>query len=314
MARRKFEFDLYRLNIVDAENEYETNAITNNVQIASVLKNMANEKFDYETEGRKSSACWCCRHFDQFLTSNKENVYKLILAKSVIEQDGVTVTASGLQSARSEINPPLAVSVVMFFFESRHLVAIEHNSALTGGKAWNSAFRIISERSAKDLGLNSYIALEAVPDKNSLLETLTSFKKLFRLRTKILLPNPELTRYTKILYEQLEQSAIREYTQDMRNQQNGLNTAEGSLVHSSVSLAEDGYSDGDLTFVGVRQKGKVEKVIVGKTAARGEVAISKEVIRLLESKDVFPTFLHPLDEINSEINRIHPIEEYIDDL
>jgi hypothetical protein len=311
MSDRKFEFDLYRLNVVDNEDEYSGTPITTNMQIMAVLKQMTISTYDIGVTGKKSSVSWGFRQFDQFASSTGQAVYRLILAKSVEEQEGDTVTDDGIEAGRSEINPPLAISVALMFFEERHLVAIEHNSSLTGGQAWHRAFRKISDNSAKSLGLTSFLALNPVPEKNSLLDTLKSFSRLFRMRTKIRLPNPELTRYTKELFEQLKSGAIREYRQDMRNRQEGLNTQEGSLVHSSVALAESGYNDGDLVLIGVRSTGKVEKVIVGKSAARSRISLTKEQVRTLTPKDPFLLGLHPIDELIAEINRLHPIDESV---
>ena len=309
MSARNFEFDLYRLNIVDIEDEYSGTPIKTADQTASVLKRMTKSKFDIEFHGKKATYSWGCRQFDKFLTTEGRVVYRIILAKSIKEQAGDTVTDSGLESAWSAINPPLAVSLALFIFEDHHFVAVEHNGTLISGQTWANAIRIISENSAKTLGLHSFFALAPIPEENSLLQTLSSFMKLYRLRTKIRIPNPDLTRYTKAIFEQLKDSAIREYRQDMRNQQEGLNTYEGSLVHSSVALAQDGYSDGDLTFIGIRSGTKVEKIIVGKTSARGRLSISKEQMRTLSPRDVFKEGLHPLDDLFRVVCRIHPSDE-----
>ena len=309
MSDRKFEFDLFRLNIVDGQDEYHGNPIKNNQQIAAVLKQLADAKYDIEASNTKSTVSWGCRGFDQFRSSDGQTVYRVILAKSVKEQEGDTVTDDGLEAARSEINPPLAISVALLFYEQRHLVAVEHNSTITGGKAWIHVFRKLSTKGARSLGLDSFLVLSPVPEKNSLLETLRSFSQLFRLRTKIRLPNPELTRYTRELFNQLKESSIREYSQDMRNRQEGLNTSEGSLAHSSVALAESGYNDGDLVLIGVRSESKVEKVVVGKTAARGRISLTKEQMRTLTPNDAFLHGMHPVDELIAAINHIHPIDE-----
>jgi len=308
MSDRKFEFDLYRLNIVDNEDEYKGRPVKNNTQIAAVLKQMTDSKYDMEAHNTKSTISWSFRQFDQFISSEGQIVYRVILARSVKEQEGDTVTDDGLESTRSAISPPLAISVAMLFYEERHLVAVEHNSTITGGQAWLRVFRKMSDKSAQSMGLDSYFVLSPVPEKNSLLETLRSFSTLFRLHTKIRLPNPELTRYTKELYGQLKSSAIREYRQDMRNRQEGLNTQEGSLAHSSVALAESGYNDGDLILIGIRTEGKVEKVVVGKTAARGRISLTKEQMRTLTPNDAFLQGLHPVDEIIRAINHIHPVD------
>ncbi len=310
MSSKHFNFDLYRLNI-DADESDETNPTLNNDKaIGDILSTMASPSLDIPMTGRKSTSTWGVRLFETFVlkdSSRNEVVHRILLVKSLEEQDGSTLTDVGLTQGRSMIDPPLATSVSLYFWMRRHLVAVEHNATLLSGKAWNNAVRLISKRAAKQHSNNAFFILEPVPEADSITNLLATFSRVFRIKAKVRIPNPELTRFTKAFYEQLKASRINEYKQDMRNKQQGLSLEEGTLARATIGLVEEGYKDGDVTIVGYR-KDQVETVVVGHTAARGTLRVTKESMRQLTPTDDSIVMEMSIGALLSEINRIKPIE------
>jgi hypothetical protein len=312
MNPKKFQFDLYRLNVVDNETEADGSFISNDQQISATLRAMGNPDRDIEIAARRTRSKWGVRQFETFVTrdnSPEHSVHRVLFARALEEQAGDTLTDDGVSAARSELNPPLAASVSLYFWMHRHLVAVEHNGTLLSGSAWRAAFRRISEESARRVGYQSHFSLEPVPEPGTLLTLLTSFRKLTRLKVKVRIPNPDLTEYTRAIYEELSESRIREYTQEMQNRQdaNGINVEQGSRAHRTISLAEDGYKDGDVILVGVRDRG-VETVIHGRTAARGTLQITKETMRRLTATDDPLLVGEHIGALLHEINRIKPLD------
>ncbi len=269
----EFRFEVYRLNIVDQDViDFTGSIVRSDDQVASVLKAMTGAKFDFDMDTGTTVSLWSCREFCDFTgksTDGTERILQITLSRSVIEQAGQTVTDKGIENAVTQYSPPPANSMQILVYLSRHIVAVEHNALLMSSERWRKVFREISKRAGESLDFRSELMLEPIPEKEELLTIFRSFPKLVRLRVKLRLPNPELTRYTKRLYDELSEGGIREYTQDMRNP-NGLNTDDGALPHSSIALAEAGYKDGEVTFVGIKG-GKKEKVVTGKQAASGKL-------------------------------------------
>ena len=184
---------------------------------------------------------------------------------------------------------------------------MEHNATLLSGKAWRSAIRLISKRAAKTHGNSAILILEPVPEADSISTLLATFVRVIRIKAKVRIPNPELTRFTKAFYEQLKASRINEYRQDMRNQQQGLSLEEGTLARATIGLAEEGYKDGDVTIIGTR-KGQIETVVVGHTAARGTLRVTKEEMRQLSPEDDPIMVTAVIGALLGEIERMKPVE------
>jgi hypothetical protein len=271
---------------------------------------MATSSFDIPVTARKTTSTWGVRQFESFAlkdSAGTETVHRILLVRSLEEQDGDTLTDAGISAARSAINPPLATSVSLYIWMRRHLVAIEHNSALLSGTAWRRAFLKISERGAKKLTYRSCFVLEPIPEAGTLTALLNSFTRVTRIKLKVRIPNPDLTQHTRAFFEQLKESRIREYKQDMQNRQDGLNVTEGTLARSAVALAEDGYKDGDVTFVGIRHR-QVETIVFGHTAARGTLSATKEEMRRLTPNETDHVEIM-VGSLIREINRIKPRED-----
>lgn len=308
---KRFEFDLYRLNIIDEDVfDFLGKPIRENADILLVLLSMTSPTYDFENYTGSSVHKWSIREFyDYVLDGDQKNrIAQIILSRSLIEQSGQTVTDQGLEDSISEVYPPLATSMGIYIWLERHLVAVEHNSALVSTDRWRKAFHKISEAAAKNEKFISTLSLEPIPEQDELIRVFKSFSRLVRLKLKILLPNPDLSRYTRKLYEELQRSAIREYDQDMKNP-NGLNTEENTLPHASVSLAQAGYKRGDVTMIGVKHdKNKIEKIITGKTAARGKITVFRDQIRNMRQKASKGETQYILSELIREMEGMLPRE------
>lgn len=227
-----------------------------------------------------------------------------MLARSVLERDGDIVTDQGMTTGTSSLNPPLASTAVCLFDLSRHLVAIEHTSQLAP-TAWKEFIQRILATAANRLEFYSSIELEPIPEQNGIIGLFRSFERLTRMRLTLRIPNPELSRYTKQLYENLLQSDIRELTQDMKNP-NGLAKQEEALPFASAVLAEQGYKKGDVQFEGLRN-GAFEQATSGSSAARGNVRGLRDFVRGMHANSKAKETQRALAAITEEIDRLHPV-------
>ncbi len=310
---RDFQFEVFRLNIVDQDIfDFMGATLRSNDQITSVLKAMTKSDFDLDYETGKAVYLWSLREYQDFTgvaPDQSDRVLQLVISRSVVEQAGQTVTDSGIEDAVTQFDPPAANSMLILVYLDRHIVAVEHNALLMSSERWAHVFKEISRRAAQSMDLRSELVLEPIPEREELLTLFRSFPKLIRLKLKVRLPNPELSRHTKHLYDELCEGGIREYTQDMRNP-NGLNTEDGALPHSSVALAEAGYKDGEVTFVGIKG-GRKEKVVTGKQAAHGKLDGLRDYMRGLKDNAKAKETRMVLDSLMKEIDRIAPKEGHL---
>ena len=162
-------------------------------------------------------------------------------------------------------------------------------------------------RAALQLDFTSTLELQAKPKKSEILQTFHSFQRLTRIRVQLLLPNPDLTRFTKALFEELEGGGIREYIADMRNPR-GLNQQEGELPHAAAAMAEDGYKKGEVLMEGLRE-GKKETVKTGTRPARGTVEGIKDFVRGLAAAARTKEARQMTDALLAEIDRVSDTSE-----
>jgi hypothetical protein len=119
-----------------------------------------------------------------------------------------------------------------------------------------------------------------------------------------LTPNPELTRYTKSLYDDLAKSGVREYTQDMKSP-NGLSKSEDARPYASAYLAEQGYKKGDVQFTGIRNDVE-ETVRSGSVSARGSIKQVRDYVRGMHTTAKTKEAQAALSAIIDEIDKLHP--------
>ena len=305
---RSFSFNLYRLNIED-DNDLFAKPLQKRLRrdeaIKAVLEKATEPEQDQFQTTRSAVFKWGVREFHNLSeASNERPLILVLLARSVLEREGDIVTDQGMTTGISSLNPPLASTVACLFDLKRHLVAVEHTAQLAP-TAWKDFFERILDTAAKRLDYWSSIALEPIPEKNGVVGLFRSFELLTRMRVTLRIPNPELNRYTKSLYEDLTRSGIREIMQDMKNP-NGLSKTEGALPFASAVLAEQGYKKGDVQFEGLRN-GAFEQATSGSLAARGNVRGLRDYVRGMNANAKTKETQRALAAIAAEIDRLHPV-------
>lgn len=306
---KRFQFDLHRLNIVDFEDLFldvgEKARIRTDEALLSNLEKACSADFDQTQETSRSEFLWSLRQFREYGELATRRLASVVLARSVIRRDGLIVTDEGIAHGTSSSSPPLAAAMVLLFDLDRHLVAVEHTGDLSQ-TAWKDFVEKIFSEAALSAGWTSTIAIEPVPEKYGIIRLFMSFEILTRMKVNLRIPNPELSRYTKTLYKDLEESGVREYSQDMKNP-NGLSKSESARPYASAALAEQGYKDGEVEFEGVRA-GEHDTVRSGADAARGRVPVLRDFVRGLHANANTQEGKRALRAILDEIDKLHPLE------
>lgn len=305
---RRFSFDLYRLNVEDAEDLFsqaQLRRLRTNQDIAAVLQRATDAEQDQIQRSRTAVFKWSVREFRDLTDQTPDRpLLHVVLARSILERDGSIVTDQGMSTGTSLLNPPLASTAVCLFDLSRHLVAVEHTGELAP-TAWKEFFERILATAANRLDYWSSLVLEPIPEQNGIVGLFLSFERVTRMRLTLRIPNPELNRYTKLLYEDLSRSGIREMTQDMKNP-NGISKSEDARAYASAVLAEQGYKKGDVQFEGLRN-GAFEQAVSDTSAARGNVRGLRDFVRGLHANAKAKEAQRVLAAVTAEIDRIHPV-------
>lgn len=311
MAKKYFEILVYRLNVADPEpglfDDHFDKLAGDDGKIISVFKYSTDSKYRYISRGEKADYAWDIREFVRYGTSD---VYGLTLARSLIRKQGKVVEELGIADGESSPHPPLAETIDLFFFMNRHMVAVEHLSTITSSDSWRNIIQETFFRAAWDNKFVGKIELEPVPQDEEIIKAFNSFSKLTRLRVDLRLPNPELNRFSKYLYDQMEESGIKEYLQDMKSL-SGLNKKEGTIPRASVEIAQAGYKRGTIRLEGYRG-GRFEKILVGAEAARGTINIPREEMKEIKR---MPTSIHSVDVVLAvleEVNNIAPPPDQVE--
>lgn len=304
---RGFVFDLYRLNIVDVEDllvEKSLPTLRTDDDLVKVLVHATNSDLDQPQETRTAVFKWSVRDYvDLSEEVEGRNLHHVVLARSVVEKDGLIVTGDGLHQGTSSFDPPLATAAVCIFDLTRHLVAIEHSGELSQ-TAWHDFFEKILSASSSSLHTRSKISLEPVPEDRGIVGIFESFQTLVRMKLTIRIPNPELNRFTKKLFEDLTKSEIRELTQDMKNP-TGISKEHDALPYASAVLAEQGYKDGDVKFEGYIND-NFEKITSGGDARRGTIDNLRDYVRGIGANARSKETKAAAKSITEEIDRISP--------
>jgi len=307
---RRFSFDLFRLNIEDTDDlftwksSHSLHRLRGDEEIRNLLRLATDHKQDQIQKTRSAVFKWSLREYRDLSEVNPDRpLIHVILARSVLEREGAIVTDDGMATGTSSLNPPLASTAVCFFDLSRHLVAVEHAGDLSQ-TAWKDFIEYIMAAAARRMERWSTIALEPIPEKNGIIGLFRSFQLITRMKLTLRIPNPELSRYTKSLYDDLSTSGVREFTQDMKNP-NGMSKAENARPFASAVLAEEGYKKGEVQIEGIRDD-TFEVTTSGSTAARGNVRGLRDFVRGMHVNAKSKEARNALIAIAAEIDRIHP--------
>jgi hypothetical protein len=306
MADKNFEFEIYRLNVSQERPllfKNDSKYLEADKDIERILKLSTASKFSETITGPKNTYSWTIRNFTKISQSKDvDQVIGITIARSTLEQEGSIVTSGGIKSGFSVPEPPLADTLQLFFYLDRHLVAVERHTNLTQSNRWINILKKITEAAAKDLNFLGYLDLEPVPGHDEILNTFRSFSKLTRFRIILRLPNPELSRYSQELFDQMQKGGIREYTQDMKSPR-GLNKDKGNLPHANAEIAQNGYKKGSVKFEGYENNKFITKE-TGTKATRGSIGHLRDFVnkfspktKLSEAKDIC---LSVIKEINKK--------------
>lgn len=306
---RKFSFDLFRLNVVDLVDLFmpeQSSLVRGDDDLIRIIKLACSSEFDKEQDTSSAKFKWSLRYFSDYKNLIPDRrILSAILARSILEKDGLIVTDDGISEGSSASSPPLASTMIVFFDLKRHLVAVEHSGELSQ-VSWKDHIEKIFDDASLSLGKASTIKLEPVPEKHEITGLFKSFDRLTRIKGTLRIPNPELTRYTKSLFDDLKASNVREYTQDMKNP-GGLSKDENARPFATAVLAQQGYKTGDFQMEGYRND-TFEKVTSGASASRGAINSLKQFVRGLSANAKAKETQKALSEIAKEIDRIHPID------
>ena len=311
MPSQPFEFLAYRLNRVEEpallQGAFSHNLATDE-DIVSVLKAATASDFDVTRRARTAVYRWSLRDFDLYdgAADNTALVAVVDLARSTLVKDGRIVTDNGIVEGDSQSEPPLASVMRMVFYLKRHLVAVEYNSQLMVSTAWLDIFSEMISKAASVKGYGSWFELEPIPTESEVINAFKSFEKLTRLRVHLRLPNPDLSRYTRHLYEELRDGGIRDYVQDMRSF-SGLSQDEAQLPFASAAMAQGGYKKGEVRMEGI-SAGKFRKVTTGKQAARGTIDALRDFVRGIRISVRTREATEVVAAIERELRRIAPVE------
>jgi hypothetical protein len=299
--------------VLDQEDVFEFvgKKATNDADYLAIVKHACDAQFDLSTEGQRNEYKWSLRDFlrhDDYPEWHLGAVASIRLARSMIEQTAQIVTDETIVEGKSHALPAPAVPIRLLFYMERHLVAVERNSVLMATQGWHDALHAMFDAAAAAAagGYRSQLRLEPVPEANQVLEAFRSFHRLTRIRVTLRLPNPEITRSARQLYEQMLNGGIREYLNDMSSP-SGLSQEEGNLPHAVASLAQEGYKKGEVALTGIRD-GKRKRVRTGRHAARGQLEQVRDFVRgamiIARTRETQSA----LTAVINEIDRIHPGE------
>ncbi|MBX3317376.1 MAG: DUF4747 family protein [Phycisphaeraceae bacterium] len=307
MPANDYEFDLYRLNIRDDSSLFASNnnRIRSDESIKQILSAASTHEFDHERRERTRRYIWFFRDYVESSSSTaRGDALYLVFGRSTPEHIGKILTDDGVAEGVSTSFPPPAIDSVIVFDLKRHLVAVQHNSEMMLSKTWLKSFHQILAKASHNLGYTSTLTIEPVPSNHDILRAFHSFDKLTQLKVHLLIPNPDITRPIKRLFEELRTGGIRDYVQDMKNP-NGLNKAEGELPHASASMAQAGYKRGDVTMRGVIDGESVKKVTGNRPASaivpevKDYVRGMRDIAKTKEGKEITTKILAVIDTIET---------------
>lgn len=307
MAQKRFEFEIYRLNVVEGEPtlfDAQRHSYRGDQDILKILSQAVGPVFKDTTSGKRATYRWAVREFVEYEGENGEAVSSLTLARSLVEKEGSVVTDDGIAEGLSQQEPPLADTVLLFFYLPRHLLIAERVSAVTTTGRWLSALEEIMKQSSRAIDYSFWLEFEPVPKREEIIEAFGSFSRLTRVALKLRLPNPDLSRYAEELYREMRDSGIREYHQDMRNPK-GLSQQNGRIPRASAEIAQAGYKKGSVIMEGIREE-RFATVETGTRAVRGGTDQLRDFVRGMRKNARSKETKAAISEIIREMNRLAP--------
>lgn len=139
MADRPFQFDLFRLVIVEPDVfEFIGAPVNGDVGILQMIKEACTATHDVSTFGAKNHWKWSLRDFDVSapnIFGVDGGIVSTRYARSLIEQNTAIVTDDSIVDGTSHAEPAAALPIRIVFYMKRHLIAVEHSSAIMSSLA-----------------------------------------------------------------------------------------------------------------------------------------------------------------------------------
>lgn len=306
MQKDTFKFFLYRLNKEYRQDLFSSREISNRTDdewLTDFLSTVCNRDYDFKKETRNAIYTWSLRNF----LNLSEDFSSVILARSQLQKTSTIVTDNSLTVGDSVSNPPPADTIVLIIWWTRHIVIVENRAGMTTGETWLRNFHAIIENAKPFISIPIAPKLEPIPIKGTILEHLKNLDKVFRFRVRLKLPNPELNRWAKQIYDEMIEQHLTEYLQEFISP-NGIRVDEASKAYSSGSLAELGYKEGGIQIEGEKNGDSVQ-IDEGRTAIKGKIDQLRSLIRGLETNATSKQLTNALVRIESEVNRLFPPNE-----
>lgn len=306
MQRDTFNFFLYRLNKeyrYDLFSSRNASERTDDEWLADYLATVCNREYDFKKETRRAVYTWSLRNYQ-----NLENDFSsVVLARSQLQKTSTIVTDDSLTVGDSISNPPPADTIVLLFYWKRHIVIVENRAGMTTGETWLRNFHAIIENAKSYTSIPVAPRLEPISVRGTILEHLRTLDKVFRFRVRLKLPNPELNRWSKQIYDEMIEQHLTEYLQEFISP-TGIRVDENSKAYSSGALAELGYKEGGVQIEG-QKNGESVLIDEGKTAVKGKIEQLRSFIRGIETNATSKQLKNALVRIESEVNRLFPPNE-----
>jgi hypothetical protein len=306
MQRNTFNFFLYRLNKEYRHDLFSARDAPNRPDdewLADYLSVISGHEYDFKRETRRAIYIWSVRNFQNL----DDNFSSLVLARSQLQKTSTIVTDDSLTVGDSVANPPPADTIIMLIMWSRHLVIVENRAGMTTGETWLRNFHAIIDNAKSYTSIPVAPRLEPIPIRGTILEHLRNLDKIFRFRVRLKLPNPELNRWSKKIFDEMVREHLTEYLQEFYSP-NGIRADKNSKAYSSAALAELGYKEGGVQIEG-QKDGEIVQIDEGKTAIKGKLDQLRSFIRGLETLAKGKETSKALVRIEKEVNRLFPPHE-----
>jgi len=305
MNKDTFKFFLYRLNKelrTDLFRGFGRLKKPDDDWLEEYLQTICIDQFDFTKITKKSVYTWALRNYMRL----SEEFSSLVLARSTVQRSSTIVTSNSLSSGESVSTPPPADTIILLIYWPRHIVVVENRSGMTTGETWLRNFHKIIENAKIKVSVPIAPRLEPIPLKGTILLHLKELDRVFRLRIRLTLPNPELNRWAQRIYDEMIEERLDTYLQEFISSE-GIRVDENSKAYSSASLAELGYREGGVQIDG-QKNGSSVQIDEGKMAIRGKIDQLRSLIRGLETNAGGKQLPNALNQIQHEINRLFPDE------
>lgn len=305
MNKDTFKFFLYRLNKelrTDLFRGFDRPQKPDDDWLEEYLETICSDQFDFTKKTKKSVYTWAVRNYIRL----NDEFSSLVLARSTVQRSSTIVTSTSLSSGESVSSPPPADTIILLIYWPRHIVVVENRSGMTTGETWLRNFHKIIESAKLKVPVPIAPRLEPIPLKGTILQHLKELDRVFRLRIRLTLPNPELNRWAQRIYDEMIEEKLDTYLQEFISSE-GIRVDEESKAFSSASLAELGYREGGVQIDG-QKNGKPIQIDEGKTAIRGKIDQLRSLVRGLETNAGGKQLPNALNQIQKEIDRLFPDE------